>query len=272
MADQFMQLDHEAISPNPLQPRGSMAAGPLKELAESIKANGILEPIVVADTPAGYQIIAGERRWRAAKIAGLKQVPAIVKQVSQKEMLVLSIVENLQREDLNVLEEGAGYKRLADEFGLTLQQISEKVGLAVPTISNRIRLIRLPDAVKQAILDGKLQEGHAKALVGLNDPNTIFEAFSQVVKKRLSIAQTEELCRRFQQEDLQNQRVLFNDEAKKIGVQMLSRLEEVFSQKLDCKTKIVKTKHRVKVEFTFPNDGQLNFLLKQLAGTKLEDL
>src|SRR4051812_5614518 len=115
MPDQFLHLDHDAISPNPLQPRGSMAAGPLKELAESIKANGILEPIVVADTPAGYQIIAGERRWRAAKIAGLKQVPAIVKKVNQKEMLVLSIVENLQREDLNVLEEGSGYKRLSDE-------------------------------------------------------------------------------------------------------------------------------------------------------------
>jgi ParB family chromosome partitioning protein len=272
MPDHFLELDHDAISPNPLQPRGTMAPGPLKELAESIKANGILEPLVVADTPAGYQIIAGERRWRAAKMAGLTKVPAIIKKVNQKEMLVLSIVENLQREDLNVLEEGAGYKRLVDEFGLSLQQISEKVGLAIPTISNRVRLIRLPDAVKQAILDGTLQEGHAKALVGLNDTNTIFEAFSQVVKKRLSIAQTEELCRRYQQEELQNQRVLFNDEAKKIGGQMLSRIEDVFSQKLACKTKIIKTKRRVKVEFIFPNDKKLDFLLKQLAGTKLEDL
>ena len=272
MTDTFQELDHDAISPNPLQPRGSMAQGPLKELADSIKANGILEPIVVADTPAGYQIIAGERRWRAAKIAGLKKVPAIIKKVNQKEMLVLSIVENLQREDLNVLEEGAGYKRLSDEFGLTLQEISEKVGLAVPTISNRMRLIRLPDAVKQALLDGKLQEGHAKALVGLNDANLIFEAFSQVVKKRLSIAQTEELCRRYQQEELQNQRVLFNDEAKKIGGQMLSKIEDAFSTKLDCKTKITKTKKRVRVEFVFPNDSKLDFLLKQLANTNLEKL
>lgn len=272
MADQFMELDHDSISPNPLQPRGAMAQGPLKELAESIKANGILEPIVVADTPAGYQIIAGERRWRAAKIAGLKKVPTIVKKVNQKEMLVLSIVENLQREDLNVLEEGAGYKRLSDEFGLTLQQISEKVGLAIPTISNRIRLLRLPDAVKQAMIEGKLQEGHAKALVGLNDTNTIFEAFSQVVKKRLSIAQTEELCRRYQQEELQNQRVLFNDEAKKVGGQTLAKIEEIFAKKLNCKARIVKTKRRVKVEFTFPDDQKLEYLLKQLADTDLEKL
>ena len=104
MTDRLSQLDHDVISPNPLQPRGAISAASLKSLAESIKANGVLEPLVVADTPAGYQIIAGERRWRAAKIAGLTTVPAIIKKVNQREMLVLSIVENLHREDLNVLE------------------------------------------------------------------------------------------------------------------------------------------------------------------------
>lgn len=270
--DRFELLDHDLISPNPLQPRSTITPEPLKDLADSIKANGILEPIVVADTPAGYQIIAGERRWRAAKIAGLKQVPTVIKKVNQKEMLVLSIVENLQREDLNVLEEGAGYQRLADEFGLSLSQISEKVGLAIPTISNRMRLLRLPDAVKQALMDGKIQEGHAKALVGLNDTNLIFEAFSQVTKKRLSIAQTEELCRRYQQEELQNQRVLFNDEAKKIGGQVLTKIEQTFSDSLDCKTKITKTKKRVVIQFTFANDQKLDFLLKQLADKSLDQI
>ena len=132
MADQLTQLEHDVISPNPLQPRGAIAPSSLKSLADSIKANGILEPLVVADTPAGYQIIAGERRWRAAKLAGLKTVPVVIKKVNQREMLVLSIVENLHREDLNVLEEAAGYRKLADDFNLTLQQISEKMGLAVP--------------------------------------------------------------------------------------------------------------------------------------------
>lgn len=272
MSDYYKELDHDAISPNPLQPRGSMSAQSLKELAESIKANGILEPLVVADTPAGYQIIAGERRWRAAKLAGLKKVPAVVKKVNQKEMLVLSIVENLQREDLSLLEEAAGYKRLVDEFGLNLQQVSEKVGLAVPTISNRIRLLRLPDAVKQAIIDGHISEGHAKALVGLDEPNLIFEAFSQVMKKHLSIAQTEELCRRYQQDERKNQRILFNDEAKKVGGQTLAQIEQAFSKKLECTTRIIKTKHRVKVEFTFPNDAKLDFLLRQLANTTLDQL
>ena len=272
MADQFTQLDHDVISPNPLQPRGAISPSSLKSLADSIKANGILEPLVVADTPAGYQIIAGERRWRAAKIAGLTTVPVVIKKVNQREMLVLSIVENLHREDLNVLEEAAGYRKLADDFNLTLQQISEKMGLAVPTISNRMRLLRLPDAVKQSLLDGKIQEGHAKSMVGLEDPNLIFEVFSQVIKKRLSISQTEELCRRYQQEERMNQRVLFNDEAKKVEGKQLSKLEAVLSKKLNCKTKIVKTKHRVKVEFTFPNDEKLDFILKQLADTSLEDL
>jgi ParB family transcriptional regulator, chromosome partitioning protein len=272
MTDIFIELEHDIISPNPLQPRGAISTISLKELADSIKANGILEPLVVAHTPAGYQIIAGERRWRAAKIAGLTHVPVIVKKVNQREMLVLSIVENLHREDLNVLEEAAGYRKLADDFNLTLQQISDKMGLAVPTISNRMRLLRLPDSIKQALVDGKIQEGHAKSLVGLEDPNLIFEVFSIVTKKKLSISQTEELCRRYQQEERQNQRVLFNDEAKKIEGKQLSKLENVFSKKLDCKTRIVKTKHRVKVEFTFPNDEKLDFLLKQLADTSLDQL
>lgn len=272
MIDRYELLDHDRISPNPLQPRGAIAASSLKELADSIKANGILEPLVIADTPAGYQIIAGERRWRAAKIAGLKQVPVIIKKVNQKEMLVLSIVENLQREDLSVLEEAAGFRRLVDDFGLNLQQVSEKMGLAVSTISNKMRLLKLPDAIKQALLDGRIQEGHAKSLVGLEEPNLIFEVFTQVVKKKLTISQTEELCRRYQQEERQNQRVLFNDEVKKIEGKKLHQLEEVFSKKLGCKTKIIKTKHRVKVEFTFPNDQKLDFLLQQLADTSLEKI
>lgn len=272
MTETYKELEHGVISPNPLQPRGTIDQASLKKLAESIKANGILEPLVVADTPAGYQIIAGERRWRAAKIAGLATVPAIIRKVSQREMLVLSIVENLHREDLNVLEEAAGYRKLANDFGLTLQQISEKMGLAVPTISNRMRLLRLPDAVKEALVSGEIQEGHAKSLVGLEDPNLIFEVFSMVRKKKLSISQTEELCRRYQQEERQNQRVLFNDEAKKINGKQLSKLENVFSKKLACKTKIIKTKRRVKVEFTFPNDDKLEFLLKQLADTTIDKL
>lgn len=272
MEDIYQLLAHDHISPNPLQPRGAISQASLTELAQSIKANGILEPIVIADTPAGYQIIAGERRWRAAKMVGMVEVPVIIKKVTQQEMLVLSIVENLQREDLSVLEEAAGYKRLVDDFGLNLQQVSERMGKAVSTISNRMRLLRLPDAIKQSLIDGTIQEGHAKSLVGLDDPNLIFEAYSQVIKKRLNISQTEELCRRYQQEDLQNQRVLFNDEVKKVEGKTLAQIEDVFSKKLKCKTRIIKTKHRVKVEFTFPNDEKLDFLLKQLADTSLDKL
>lgn len=272
MQDTYQLLAHDHISPNPLQPRGAISTTSLQELADSIKANGILEPIVVADTPAGYQIIAGERRWRAAKMVGLVEVPVIIKKVSQQEMLVLSIVENLQREDLHVLEEAAGYKRLVDDFGLSLQQVSQQMGLAVPTISNRMRLLRLPDSIKQALLDGKIQEGHAKSLVGLEDPNLIFEAYTQVIKKKLSISQTEELCRRYQKEDRQNQRVLFNDEVKKVEGKQLDKIEAVFSKKLNCQTKIVKTRNKVRVEFTFPDDTKLDYLLQQLASTSLDKI
>jgi ParB family chromosome partitioning protein len=272
MEDRYLILEHDLISPNPLQPRGTIPAASLKELADSIKVNGILEPIVVADTPAGYQIIAGERRWRAAKIAGLKSVPVLIKKVNQKEMLVLSIVENLQREDLNVLEEGSGYKRLFDEFHLSLTEISEKVGLHASTVSNRMRLLRLPDAVKNGILEGKILEGHAKVLVGLDDPNLIFEAYGRVLKERLTIPQTEELARRIQREEIHDQRSLFNEKAKLVSGKTLDDIEHVFSKKLGCKTKIVKTKHRLKVEFTFKNDEKLEYLLKQLTNTSLDQL
>ena len=272
MPDRYLELEHDLISPNPLQPRGNISPTSIKELADSIRANGILEPLVVADTPAGYQIIAGERRWRAAKLAGLKTVPVVIKKVNQKEMLVLSIVENLQREDLNVLEEAAGYKRLFEEFHLSLAQLSEKVGLAVPTISNRMRLLRLPDAIKEALLEGVILEGHAKTMVGLEEPNLIFEVFSRVVKDRLSITQTEELVRRYQMDERQNQRVLFNDEAKQVEGKKLTQIEEVFTKKLGCKTKIIKTKHRVKIEFTFKSDAKLEFLLQQLTSTSISDL
>jgi ParB family chromosome partitioning protein len=170
------------------------------------------------------------------------------------------------------LEEAAGYRRLFDEFHLSLAQIAEQVGLHVSTVSNRMRLLRLPDAVKNGILQGKIMEGHAKSLVGLEDSNLIFEVYSLVLKNRLSISQTEELCRRYQMDERQNQRVLFNDEAKQVSGKKLAAIEKAFSTKLDCKTKIVKTKHRVRVEFTFKNDEKLNFLLQQLANTSLEQI
>src|SRR3989338_734145 len=160
--EQITELDVNMLQANPLQPRGIISSESLFELVESIREQGILEPLVVASTPAGYQIIAGERRWRAAKVLGLNKVPVVIKQTSPQGMLEMSIVENVQREDLNPIERAQAYKRLIDEFGLGTNEVARKVGKSAPTISNTIRLLSLPDAIKDALVAGVITEGHVR--------------------------------------------------------------------------------------------------------------
>ncbi|MBI3109446.1 ParB/RepB/Spo0J family partition protein [Candidatus Daviesbacteria bacterium] len=194
--EQTYQLEIELLQPNPLQPRGLISPESLAELAESIRTHGILEPLVVAKTPAGYQIIAGERRWRAAKLIGLSQVPVIIRETSPQGMLEMAIVENVQRIDLNPLERAQAYRRLMDEFNLTNGEISLRVSKSPSYISNTIRLLTLPDALKDALMSGATTEGHVRALSALEDPHLIIEAYKEVLKRNLSVRGTEELVRR----------------------------------------------------------------------------
>lgn len=194
--EQTYQLEIELLQPNPLQPRGLISPESLAELAESIRTHGVLEPLVIAKTPAGYQIIAGERRWRAAKLVGLVQVPVIIRETSPQGMLEMAIVENVQRIDLNPLERAQAYKRLMDEFNLTNGEISIRVSKSPSYISNTIRLLTLPDALKDAVMSGQTTEGHVRALSALEDPHLIIEAYKEVLKKNLSVRGTEELVRR----------------------------------------------------------------------------
>jgi ParB family transcriptional regulator, chromosome partitioning protein len=195
-SDQIHEIDIEMLQTNPLQPRGLITPESLAELAESIRAHGILEPIVVAKTPAGYQIIAGERRWRAAKLAGLKRVPGVIKETTPQGMLEMAIVENVQRVDLNPLERAQAYRRLMDEFDLTNQEISARVSKSPSYISNTIRLLTLPDALKDALMSGQTTEGHVRALSSLEDPHLIVEGYKEVLRKSLSVRGTEDLVRK----------------------------------------------------------------------------
>src|ERR1700682_1723045 len=154
MADQIIQIAVDELQSNPLQPRGVITPESLVDLVDSIKEHGVLEPLVVAKTPAGYQIIAGERRWRASKISGLPKVPVIIKETTPQGMLEMAIVENVQRVDLNPLERAQAYRRLMDEFNLTNSEISERVSKSPSYISNTIRLLTLPDALKDALMSG----------------------------------------------------------------------------------------------------------------------
>src|SRR3989344_6935779 len=169
MDEQIYELEIDLLQPNPLQPRGLISPDSLAELAHSIKAHGILEPLVVAKTPAGYQIIAGERRWRASKVVGLSKVPVIIRETSPQGMLEMAIVENVQRIDLNPLDRAQGLERLQAEFGLSTSEMATRIGKSVAYVSNSLRLLALPDALKDGLLSGLISEGHARALAAIDD-------------------------------------------------------------------------------------------------------
>lgn len=195
-SDQIFEIDIDLLQPNPLQPRGLISPESLAELSESIREHGILEPLVVAKTPAGFQIVAGERRWRASKLAGLVKVPVIIRETSPQGMLEMAIVENVQRQDLNPLERAQAYRRLMDEFGLTNGDIAQRVGKSAAYISNTIRLLTLPDALKDALMAGQTSEGHVRALAALDDPHLIVMGYKEVLRKSLSVRGAEDLVRR----------------------------------------------------------------------------
>ncbi len=199
-SEQIFELDISILSANPLQPRGVIIPETLNELVESIREQGILEPIVVAETPAGYQIIAGERRWRAAKIVGLKKVPVVVRETTPQGMLEMSIVENVQREDLNPIERALAYKRLIDEFGLGTSEVAKRVGKSAPAVSNTMRLLSLPDAIKDALVAGVITEGHVRPLISLGDPKLMLDLFKKILKENSTVRQTEDMARKIKGE------------------------------------------------------------------------
>src|SRR5438067_1322745 len=195
------ELDVDAIQPNPRQPRQHADPAQLEELASSIRAHGVLQPLVVRELPGAggrrYELIAGERRWRAARIAGLARVPAVVKDVTPQATLELALVENIQRADLSPLEEAVAYRQLIDEFGLTHETLAARLGKNRVTITNTLRLLGLPETVKNALASGEITEGHARALIGLPDDDARVLALRQVRNLRLSVRQTEEMVRRW---------------------------------------------------------------------------
>lgn len=196
MPDQVEELEIDLLQPNPLQPRGLITAESLQELVDSIREHGLLEPLIVAKTPAGFQIIAGERRWRAAKTVGLVTVQAIIRETSNRGMLEMALVENVQREDLNPLERAQAFKRLMDEFGLSYKEIAQRISKSEPYVSNSIRLLSLPDALKDGLLTGLISEGHARALVGL-DQKSIIDAYKALLRDGGSVRRAEELARMY---------------------------------------------------------------------------
>jgi ParB family chromosome partitioning protein len=196
MTQQVIEIDVDSLQPNPLQPRGIITPESLVDLVDSIREHGILEPLVVAKTPAGYQIIAGERRWRASKLAGFKVVPALIKETTPQGMLEMALVENVQRSDLNPIDRAKAFERLISEFGLSNSEISQRIGKSSAYISNSLRLLTLPDALKDGLLTSLISEGHARALAAIEEPKLIVEAYKIILKENGSVRRAEELARK----------------------------------------------------------------------------
>ena len=192
-----IEIPADGIIPNPHQPRQKHDDEQLKELADSIREHGILQPLIVSkeDFSDHYTLIAGERRLRAARLAGLQNVPVLIRQATEQQRLELALIENVQRSDLMPLETAAAYQELADSFGLSHEEIAIRVSKSRVSVTNTIRLLRLPDTVKAALAEGKISEGHARALLALNNPQSQIAALNSILKNSLSVRQTEELVR-----------------------------------------------------------------------------
>ncbi len=191
----------EEIRPNPLQPRKKFDEAQIEELAESVRQKGILQPLLVRRQGNGFELIAGERRWRAAQKAGVKEVPIIIRDVPEPEVLELSLIENIQRENLNAIEEGEAYRALMEQYQLTQEEVSQKVGKDRTTVTNTLRLLKLPPEIKDSLINGLLSMGHARAFLGLDAPEKQRQALRRVLAEGLSVRQTENLIKRLRVKD-----------------------------------------------------------------------
>ena len=252
----FMQCPIEKITPNRYQPRKIFDETALAELTSSIKEKGVLQPLIVRSSGNdSYELIAGERRWRASQRAGLQQVPVVLKEVSDRESLEIAIIENIQRADLNPVEEAEGYRRLMDEFSYTQEELAGKVGKERATISNHLRILKLPEEVKKDIADGLLSLGHAKALLGLEKRGEIIEAKKAVIKKGLSVREAEALVKRARQ----------GSQKKKAATEIdndLADLEERLKRHFGTKVRIARSGKKGKVEINFYSDEELDSLIE----------
>lgn len=249
-----LSIDH--LQPNPLQPRGVILTDSLQDLVNSIREHGILEPLVVAHTPAGYQIVAGERRWRAAKLAGLEMIPVIIRETSPKGMLEMALVENVQRTDLNPIERAKAFERLMTEFSLSVTEVAARIGKSSSFVSNTMRLMSLPDAIKDGLISGLITEGHARALAGIPDVKSMIEAYKTIMKESGSVRRAEELARRLR-EKIGDKRIGRPDHQYIVSEQidqMEQSVNSVLSQRLP-RSRAKLTRSRVETKLTIVLKG-----------------
>ncbi len=259
-ASSVVEIDISEISPSPYQPRTSMDEASLEDLKQSIGQQGVLQPIIVRKKAGHYEVVAGERRLRAAKMAGLKTIPAVIKQVSDAEALEIALVENLQREDLNPIDEARGYRQLIEKFDLTQEQLARKIGKDRSTIANILRLLQLPAVVRDALEKGEITVGHARALLGLEDEVTIERIYHTIKHRGLSVRQVEWLVRKIQREKSARRK------APTTGVDLEKRgLEEQLTHRFATKVRIKERAGRGKIEIEFYSKQDLWRIVEQMG-------
>ena len=247
------------IQPNPRQPRQRIDDADLEALAASIREHGVLQPVLVTETLDGYQLVAGERRFRASRLAGLERIPAIVRQLADRDQLELALVENLQREDLGPMEEAQAFRALVDEFGLSHDEIAARIGRARSTVANTLRLLDLEPRVQAAVADRTISEGHARAIGGLATEQQA-RVLATVVEQQFSVRQTEELVRR-----LREPRVVAKREAKPSDPD-LERVEEDLRRSLGTKVTLARSRRGGRIIIEYYSDEELTQLYDRLIG------
>ena len=255
----YFLCDTDLIRPNRYQPRIQFADDELSELAASIREQGVLQPLLVRKNGVGYELVAGERRLRASKLAGLAKVPVVIKDLSDKELLELALIENIQRENLNPLEEAEAYHRLMEEFSITQEEAGRRVGKSRSAVANIVRLRQLPDPVKQGILDSTLSMGHARALLGADTPAQQKAVFREILDKGLSVRQTEALVKKVRAD----KKPAPSKAPDSDGIYFKSLAEEL-SRKFGTKVRILRQGKQGTVELAFYNDDDLDRLLSSL--------
>jgi ParB family chromosome partitioning protein len=253
----IQEIDVSKISPNPFQPRKVFEAVALRELANSIKEHGVIQPLVVTLTPVGYELVVGERRFRAAQLAGLEKVPAIIKEAMvDQTKLEVALIENIQRQELNPIEEAQAYERLMKTFNLTQDQVAKKVGKSRPAVANTVRLLNLPAEIQRAVIEGKLMEGHARALLGLNDPEKMLLMYKVVIDQNLNVRQVEGKVR-----DLMAKRQM--DSAAPDP--KLLAMESELRGKLGTQVKIQRQGQGGKIMIEFFSDEELSEIINKMS-------
>ena len=251
-------LPLQKVEPNPLQPRKNFDPDELQALADSIAMHGVIQPLTVRQLPSGfYQIIAGERRWRAARMAGLSEIPVVVIEADDKKAMELALIENLQRADLNPIEEAQGYQQLMTDYGMTQELAAERVGKSRPAVANALRLLSLCPAVLELVEQGRLSAGHARALLAIKSAPEQYAVAMKVINLQLSVRQTENMCKNLTRKPKQEQ-------SKPIAVDYIAECEKTLSKRLSRGVRIVNGKRKGRVELEYYGEEDLQQLYELL--------